>query len=89
MNNYSLLIILISELLAIFLVWKIWKRNDHLIMKLALSIIAFVPIIGLFFAAWIINIPTSQPEHLQVRGARGDFFHKFKAGNVHRKKRND
>ena len=56
-------------------------------MKLTLSLIALIPFIGLFFAAWIINIPPLQPAQLQNRGPRGDFLHDFLSDNARRNKK--
>jgi len=73
MNNYITIGIVISEILALVLIRKVWKSQDPTIMKVIVSIIAFIPFVGLFFAAWIYSFPASNPPDKQVHG-RGHFF---------------
>lgn len=55
----------ISELVAAYLIWRLWKSNDHLFFKLALSFIALTPFLGPIAVFWIANFPSSLPPALR------------------------
>jgi len=67
MNKMTIiwLIVTLSELLAAFLIWRIWKSNDYLVMKFALSILALIPVVGTLGTLWIIGFPPAQPAALR------------------------
>ena len=57
--------IAISELVAVYLIWRLWKANDHPFFKLALSLIALIPFLGPVAVLWIANFPSSLPPALR------------------------
>lgn len=57
--------IAISELVALYLIWRLWKSSDHLFFKLALSFIALIPFLGPIAVLWIANFPSSLPPPLR------------------------
>jgi len=59
--------ICISELLAIYLIFKLWKSNDLLFFKICFSAIALVPFLGPFFVLWGANFPPPQHPAFQDR----------------------
>lgn len=46
-------IVVLSEVAAIWIVWRLWKSGDPLVMKIALSAIAVIPILGPLFVLWV------------------------------------
>ena len=56
-----------SELIAILLIFKLWKSKEHLFFKILFSVIALVPFLGPFFVLWGSNFPQPQHPALQDR----------------------
>lgn len=71
-SSTLLLIVVISELVALYLIWRIWKSDDYLGMKIALSVLAIVPVVGTLGVLWIIGFPNPSPSHLIKRGGLTD-----------------
>ena len=59
--------IVLSELVALALIWRLWRSDDHLFFKLTLTLIALIPFIGPVLVFWLNNFPKSQPEIFQDR----------------------
>ena len=68
-----------SELLALWLVWRLWRSEDHVFFKVALSLFAFLPVLGPLLVLWIGNFPDSKPRILRdnVR-YRTDFYDRWR-----------
>lgn len=60
-----LIVVLISELMATWLIWRLWRSGDHLFFKISLSALALVPVVGPLLVLWIGNFPPAQPRALQ------------------------
>ena len=71
-SSILLLIVVISELVALYLIWRIWKSDDYLGMKIALSVLAIIPVVGTLGVLWIIGFPHPAPSHLIKRGGLTD-----------------
>ena len=59
------LVVGISEILAIFLIWSVWRTSDFVAMKIALSVLALIPVVGFLGALWVHGFPSVQPSALQ------------------------
>ena len=72
---------LVSELVAVYLIWNVWRSKDFTLMKFALSGIALVPIVGPVIVLWIANFPSPAPVALQDRGPsrRGKYYSRWSA----------
>lgn len=57
----------ISELIAAYLIWKLWKSDDYLFFKISFTAIALVPFLGPFIVLWSSNIPPRQHPAFQDR----------------------
>ena len=57
----------ISELIALLLIYKLWKSDDLLFFKVCYSIMALVPFLGPFFVLWAANFPPRQHPAFQDR----------------------
>ncbi len=79
MDRTSLIVLVvgISEVVAVFLIWRIWRTTDYLFIKISLSILAIIPVIGTLAALWIHGFPPAQPEALRSR-SRGDMFQRWR-----------
>ena len=64
-----LAVVIVSELIAAWVIWRIAKSTDRLWMKIALAAIALVPIAGPLIALWIGNFPSKAAQSLQDRRA--------------------
>lgn len=60
-------VILISELVALVLIWRLWRSGDHLFFKISLSLLATLPVLGPLLTLWIANFPDVAPRILQDR----------------------
>lgn len=59
--------IFLSELLACYLVWRLWHSEELLLFKACYSVVVFIPFLGPFFVIWSANIPSVQPLEFQDR----------------------
>ena len=74
-----IVVIVTSELIALWLIWKLWRSNEHLLFKIALSILAFVPVLGPFFVIWNGSFPSEKPRILQDRlPKQSDFYNRWR-----------
>lgn len=69
----------VSEVIAIMLIVRVWRSNIGTFEKLALSLLALVPVLGLFLAWWLFHDPSPMPPHLRNYGPRGSVLHKWLA----------
>lgn len=67
-------IVLASEVLAMWLILKLWRSGDRVFFKVSLSLLALIPVLGPLLAFWISDFPEEEPEVLQVPRGRGYFF---------------
>ena len=71
--------IAVSELVALYLIWRVWKSNDYLIFKISYSALAIVPFIGPFIVLWSANFPSRQHPAFQDRERyRTDVFDRWR-----------
>lgn len=61
MLSVGLVVILLSEMVALRLIWKLWCSGDHLFFKISLSCIALLPVLGPLLLVWISNFPSRVP----------------------------
>lgn len=59
------LVIIVSEVVAAILIWRLWKSDDHLFFKAALSVFALIPVLGPVLVLWLSNFPSSLPPALR------------------------
>jgi hypothetical protein len=57
----------VSELVAAYLVWKVWKSDDYMFFKIIYSVLAFFPFVGPFIVFWSANFPSRQDAVFQDR----------------------
>ena len=75
----GLVIVFASELLALWLIWRLWRSEDHVFFKVALTLLAILPVLGPLLVLWIGNFPSSKPRILRdnVR-YRADFYDRWR-----------
>lgn len=61
------LIVILSEIVAIILIWRIWRRQDYRVMKVFMSVVALIPVIGVLGVLWVYGFPPVKPRALQNR----------------------
>lgn len=47
-----ILVIVVSEVIAVFLIRNIWRRDDYKFMKILMSVVALIPVVGLLGVIW-------------------------------------
>lgn len=78
--SWLLIGICVSELLAIYLIFKLWKSSDLIFLKFCFSAIALIPFLGPFFVLWGANFPAVQHPAFQDREKyRGDVFDRWRS----------
>jgi len=65
-----LIVVLVSEAVAAWLIWHVWQSEDHLFFKVFLSCLALVPVLGPVLTLWISNFPTPLPWALRDRSPK-------------------
>lgn len=72
-------IVVASELLALWIIWRLWNSGDHAFFKIVLSVLALIPVLGPVLALWIGNFPSIKPRILrdQLR-YRPDFYDRWR-----------
>jgi hypothetical protein len=65
--SFKLAVVALSELVAAWIIWRLWRSEEHVFFKASLSILALIPVVGPLFAIWIGNFPDKVPSILQDR----------------------
>ena len=75
MNQLLLLGLIVSAIISLVLVVRVWRASEYLIVKYVLTLITFVPFIGpvFYWFYWGMSEIKPQAESLQNRGARGTY----------------
>jgi len=64
-----------SEAMSVWLLWRLWRSDDHLFFKISLSVLALLPVLGPLLVLWIGNFPDTKPRVLRDRLPRqADFY---------------
>lgn len=58
-------IVLASELVALWIIWRLWNSRDHIFFKIFLSTVALIPVLGPILALWMGNFPSVKPPILR------------------------
>ena len=65
--SWTFWIVVVSEVFALWIIWRLWRSADHPFFKIALSLVALIPMLGPIIALWIGNFPPSAPPILRDR----------------------
>ena len=65
--HFASLVITASEVIAVWVIFKLWRSDEMRFLKVALTAIAIVPVFGPLIVLWISNFPERAPEALQDR----------------------
>jgi hypothetical protein len=72
-------VVLASELVAAWLIWRLWRSREHVFFKIALSLIALVPVLGPLVVMWVGNFPSAMPPILRdQRRYRTDLYDRWR-----------
>jgi hypothetical protein len=70
---------LLSEVVAVWLVWRLWRSTDALFFKISLTLLAWIPLLGPLMVFWIGNFPSSKPMILRdMAPRRTDFYDRWR-----------
>lgn len=70
-------VVLISELVAFMLIRRLWRSDDNLVLKILLTVVALVPVLGPLLALWIVSFPDEAPASIQNQGPRGNYYREW------------
>lgn len=73
MNKELLIVIIVSEVISLLLLFRVWKRQEYLFLKVLATVIVVIPIVGPIFYLFVSNTTESQPIHLQNNMPRGSY----------------
>ena len=57
MDTTAIIVVTISELIALWIVSRIWRTSIHLAEKIGITVVALVPVVGPAFALFLGNDP--------------------------------
>lgn len=82
MNNEipaGLVVVFVSELIALWIIWRLWRSEDHVFFKVTLSLLVLLPVLGPLLVLWISIFPSSKPRILRdnIR-YRTDFYDRWR-----------
>jgi hypothetical protein len=60
-------VVVLSEMVAAWLIWRLWRSSEHIYLKIGLSLLAPIPGLGPFLILWISKFPDVQPLAMQDR----------------------
>ena len=75
MNQYFIISIIVSDLIALYLLIKVWKSDERILLKIIGTIIGLIPFIGLLAIMFVFDMPENQPSNQQNQGPRGELTH--------------
>ena len=75
MSEGLLVLLLASEAVSLFLIWRLWKREGPPVIKIVLSLLAAVPIVGPVLFLFVSDSTPPQPLDKQNRLPRGYYTH--------------
>ena len=74
-----MVITVLSEAVALWLVWRLWRSSDAMFFKISLTLLALIPLFGPLMVLWIGNFPSSKPMILRdLRPRSTDFFGRWR-----------
>ncbi len=65
--TFKVIVVAVSELVALWLVWRLWRSSDHLFFKISLSALAVIPVVGPLVLIWLRDFPEKVPGIFQDR----------------------
>ena len=72
-------VILASELVALIVIYRAWRSQAHFAEKIALSLLALVPLIGPFLAWWLNHNPLpANPALRDYSGRTNDLLDRWR-----------
>ena len=61
------LVVILSEILAALLISRIWHRDDYRTIKMVMSVVPMIPVVGTLGVLWVYGFPPVKPRALQNR----------------------
>lgn len=75
----ALWVVVFSEAVALWLIWRLWRSEDPIAFKAVLSLVALLPVVGPVLVLWICNFPPRKPRILQDRVRNSsDFYDRWR-----------
>ena len=75
-----LVVAVLSWLLSAYLLVRLWRGSDHIGIKLGLTLLLAVPVVGPFLYLWIQNFPaTNAPDLMDQLGFSSDFLARWRS----------
>jgi hypothetical protein len=74
-----LVVAVLSWLLSVYLLVRLWSRHDNIAIKLGLSLLLLIPAFGPFLYFWIQSFPASNDPDLMDQHMGGDVLARWRA----------
>ncbi len=55
--TFNLTAVVLSEVIAVWLIWRLWRSGQHIFFKISLSLLAVIPILGPLLVLWLADFP--------------------------------
>lgn len=59
--------LVVSACASVGVLFLIWRRRDPLVLKVATTVVALVPVAGPLFALWVVSFPDRMHPALQAK----------------------
>ena len=69
------IVVAVSEVVALALIFRLWRSGERPAMKVMLTLLALVPVLGPFFVLWVARFPPRVPPGMQNRSPRGQPYY--------------
>lgn len=70
------LFIAVSEVISIFLLFRLWRKPDYMVFKILISAITLIPFLGPILYFFMTDKTKAQSVEMQNNGPRGSYTHK-------------
>jgi len=86
MSKELLIVIIVSEIISIFLLFRTWRSQEYLVFKIFATVIVVIPIVGPILYLFVANTPNPQAKDLQNNLPRGYYTQSWISQQAARKK---
>ncbi|MGS5089348.1 hypothetical protein ACVC7V_22945 [Hydrogenophaga sp. A37] len=78
-------VVVLSGCVSVFLIWRLWRSEEHLFFKVSLSVLGLLPVLGPLMMLWIGHFPSRVPAVFRDNGKySSDVYEKWR--HVHEEK---
>ncbi|MBB5213320.1 hypothetical protein [Microbulbifer hydrolyticus] len=77
MSEILVVAVVISEFISLYLIGRLWRSNEYPLIKILVSLIAFIPVLGPLLYVFVTDSTPPQPTENQNRKGYGGYTQKW------------